>query len=182
MSHLQCHQHCGYPGRPRFNLQCREATTQHERLCVARFIEYCKLARRPANTAYTEREALHRKPGTMQQGPMSTITSQQTQQTLCSKHHTEGQDTAQQGPNKRGLLAWSERSIMADLSRRATVLCSMSCRTAERPRLWNPPRPPPQLRQRARSLPVPRGRRAIAGGTQSSLPMLACTGNLQFSL
>jgi len=63
---------------------------------------------------------------------------------------------------------------MTDLSRRATVLCSMSCRTAERPRLWKAPRPPPQLRHRAKSLPVPRGSRAIAGGTQSSLPMLAC--------
>ena len=67
-------------------------------------------------------------------------------------------------------------SVTSDLSRRATVLCSMSCKTAERPRLWNPPRPPPQLRQRARSLPVPRGKSAIAGGTHSSLPMLACTG------
>ena len=68
----------------------------------------------------------------------------------------------------------SQVGTSTDLSRRATVLCSISCSTAERPRLWKAPRPPPQFRQRARSLPVPKGSSAMAGGTQSSLPKLAC--------
>ena len=61
------------------------------------------------------------------------------------------------------------------LSSSATVLCSISCSTAEMPRLWKAPRPPPQLRQRARSLPVPRGSRAMAGGTHSLSSISACT-------